>query len=91
MKSYEIAVLPGGGIGREVMRATETVLDAVGAAHRIQLRVHHFDWSCETYKARDRMMQEEDLDRLRDYDAIPQHCQPHRPGLVGGDDARAPG
>ena len=70
MKFHEIALLPGDGIGREVMRAAETVLDAVGSSHGVKLRYHRYDWSCETFKATGRMMPEDGLDRLRDHDAI---------------------
>jgi len=70
MKLHDIAVLPGDGIGREVMRAAETVLDAVGRAYGVKLRFNHFDWSCATYKATGRMMPEDGLNRLRDHDAI---------------------
>jgi tartrate dehydrogenase/decarboxylase / D-malate dehydrogenase len=70
MKQYDVAVLPGDGIGREVMLAAEHVLKTVCRTHDIQLRTKQFDWSCETYKATGRMMPEDGLGRLRDHDAI---------------------
>jgi len=70
MKQYDVAILPGDGIGREVMLAAEHVLKTVCRTHEIQLRTRQFDWSCETYKATGRMMPEDGLSRLRDHDAI---------------------
>ena len=70
MRTYDIAVLPGDGIGREVVPEGLRVLDAAAAAFGFQYRAKHFDWSCETYKATGRMMPEDGLARLRDSEAI---------------------
>ncbi|MCX2730315.1 tartrate dehydrogenase [Saccharopolyspora sp. NFXS83] len=70
MSSYEIAVLPGDGIGNEVMPEALRVLDAVAGEHGLAFTFRHFDWSCETYRATGRMMPEDGLDRLRDHDSI---------------------
>ncbi len=51
MKKYEIAVIPGDGIGKEVVPAALRVLDAVSAKFGIEFALREFDWSCETYKA----------------------------------------
>ena len=70
MKTYTIAVIPGDGIGKEVVPEGLRVLQAVGAKFGIGFRFHHFDWSCESYKATGRMMPEDGLDQLRPFDAI---------------------
>lgn len=70
MSSYEIAVLPGDGIGTEVMPEALRVLDAVRAEHGTEFRYRHFDWSCETYRETGRMMPADGIDRLRDHDSI---------------------
>jgi tartrate dehydrogenase/decarboxylase/D-malate dehydrogenase len=70
MKKFEIAVIPGDGIGKEVMPAALRVLETVGAGFGIDFVLREFDWSCETYKATGRMMPEDGLERLRDHDAI---------------------
>jgi tartrate dehydrogenase/decarboxylase/D-malate dehydrogenase len=67
---YQIAVIPGDGIGKEVVPEGLKVLEAVGAKFGIGLRFQHFDWSCETYKASGRMMPPDGIARLRDHDAI---------------------
>ena len=71
MKSfYDIAVIPGDGIGKEVVPEGIKALEAAGAAFGIQFRFHHFDWNCETYKATGRMMPDDGIARLRDHDSI---------------------
>ncbi len=70
MKQYEIAVLPGDGIGHEVMPEAQRVLEVTAAAAGFAVRWKHFDWSCETYKATGRMMPADGIAQLRDHDAI---------------------
>jgi tartrate dehydrogenase/decarboxylase/D-malate dehydrogenase len=70
MKTYSIAVIPGDGIGREVVPEGLRVLDAVSARSGFSLRYDHFDWSCETYRSTGRMMPEDGLQRLMPHDAI---------------------
>ena len=67
---HRIAVLPGDGIGNEVMPEALRVLDVVGAKHGVRFEYRHFDWSCETYKRTGAMMPADGLARLRDHDAI---------------------
>ena len=70
MKTYEIAVIPGDGIGKEVVPEGLKVIEAAGAKFGIGFRFRHFDWSCETYKTTGRMMPADGIGRLRDHDAI---------------------
>jgi tartrate dehydrogenase/decarboxylase/D-malate dehydrogenase len=70
MKRYRIAVIPGDGIGREVVPAGLQVLEAAAAKFGFGLDFAHFDWSCETYKATGAMMPPDGLARLADHDAI---------------------
>ena len=70
MSTYSIAVIPGDGIGKEVMSPALRVLEAAGAKFGFNTRFRHFDWSCETYKATGSMMPADGLARLRDHDAI---------------------
>lgn len=69
-RSYSIAVIPGDGIGQEVVPEGIRALDAAAAACGFSLRYRPFDWSCETYKATGRMMPEDGIARLADHDAI---------------------
>ena len=70
MKQYQIAVIPGDGIGKEVVPVALRVLEAAAAAHGFRLRLRHFDWSCETYRHSGRMMPGDGIAQLRDSDAI---------------------
>jgi isocitrate/isopropylmalate dehydrogenase len=51
-----IAVIPGDGIGPEVIASARAVLDAVAAKHGIELSYTEFDWSCRRYEREGAMM-----------------------------------
>jgi tartrate dehydrogenase/decarboxylase/D-malate dehydrogenase len=70
MTTYRIGVIPGDGIGREVVPQGLRVLQAAAARGGFGLQFQHFDWSCETYQATGQMMPADGLDRLRDHDAL---------------------
>lgn len=70
MNTYKISVIPGDGIGQEVVPAGIRVLDAVSAMYGFQLKYNHYDWSCELYKATGKMMPDDGITRLHDSDAI---------------------
>ncbi len=69
-KKYKIAVIPGDGIGREVVPEGIRVLEAAGRRYGIDFSWTHFDWSCETYLSTGRMMPVDGLDQLRTFDSI---------------------
>ncbi len=68
--TQRIAVVPGDGIGPEVVGATRTVLDAVADVHSVDLAYDEFDWSCRRYAEHGAMMPDDALDTLAPYDAI---------------------
>ena len=71
MKSYRIAVIPGDGIGKEVMPEGIRVLDRVSdLSGSFQFQFTHFPWGCDYYREHGRMMAEDGLKMLRDFDAI---------------------
>ena len=70
MAHYRIAVIPGDGIGKEVVPEGLQVLEKVGGKFGIEFQWDEFDWSCERYHNVGSMMPEDGLDRLRDHDAI---------------------
>ena len=70
MPEYRIAVIPGDGIGKEVVPEGIRVLDAVADRHGLAFGWEHFDWSCETYGATGRMMPEDGLVQIREHDAV---------------------
>ena len=68
--AYKIAVIPGDGIGREVVPEGLRALETAGRRFGIDFRFTHYDWSCETYLACGRMMPEDGLEQLSAADAI---------------------
>jgi len=68
--SHRIALIPGDGIGQEVLPPACAVLDAVGGRHGIEFAYDSFDWSCERYVAKGAMMPDDGLDQIRHHDAI---------------------
>jgi tartrate dehydrogenase/decarboxylase / D-malate dehydrogenase len=69
-KTYRIAVIPGDGIGQETTPEGLRVLDAAASRFGFNLKLDHYDWSCETWKQTGTMMPADGLDRLRDSDSI---------------------
>ncbi|MGH4015950.1 MAG: tartrate dehydrogenase [Pseudonocardiaceae bacterium] len=61
-----IAVLPGDGIGVEVMDAALQVLNAMN----LDLVLNEFDWSCQRYTETGTMMPGGGLETLAKYDAV---------------------
>jgi tartrate dehydrogenase/decarboxylase/D-malate dehydrogenase len=70
MRNIKVAVIPGDGIGKEVMPEGIRVLEAAGSKHGINFEWKEFDWSCETYHKTGRMMPEDGIEQLRQFDAI---------------------
>ena len=70
VQSYRIAVIPGDGIGKEVVPEGMRVLEAAGARFGFEFDWDEFPWSCETFAETGRMMPEDGLDQIRGHDAI---------------------
>lgn len=68
--SYKIAVIPGDGIGNEVMPEAIKVLDAVAARRDLSFQYDEKDWSCERFHKEGAMMPEDGLDQIKDHNAI---------------------
>src|SRR5918999_1298323 len=70
MTTYRVAVIPGDGIGNEVVPAAIEVLDATAAHRGFRLGWERFPWGSEHYFQHGRMMPADALDRLRPFDVI---------------------
>jgi tartrate dehydrogenase/decarboxylase/D-malate dehydrogenase len=71
VRVVEIAVIGGDGIGPEVVRAGMKVLKAAARDDAaLELAFTEFPWGCEYYLERGRMMPEDGLETLADYEAI---------------------
>ncbi|MEO6364380.1 MAG: tartrate dehydrogenase [Caldimonas sp.] len=72
MSTYRIALIPGDGIGKEVVPAGRQVLEALAASSKDALAFDFasFDWGGDHYRAHGVMMPADGLDAIRDRDAI---------------------
>ena len=71
MKQFDIALIPGDGIGAEVVPAGRKILDTVAEAHGgFRFKYRSFPWSCRYYLKHGKMMPDDGLKRLADFDAI---------------------
>lgn len=68
--SLNIALIPGDGIGKEVMPEGVRVLEAAASKHDLTLKWTEFDWSCETYLETGSMMSEDGINQLRSFDSV---------------------
>tara|TARA_B100001245_G_scaffold157111_1_gene118049 strand:+ start:268 stop:567 length:300 start_codon:yes stop_codon:yes gene_type:complete len=67
---YKIAVIPGDGIGNEVMPEAIRVLEKIGERYKISFDFDQKDWSCERYHKFGSMMPEDGLDEIQNHDSI---------------------
>ncbi len=71
MSAHRIAVIPGDGIGKEVMPEGLRVLDAAARRFGLDLRFDHFDFaSCDYYAKHGAMMPDDWKARIGGHDAI---------------------
>jgi tartrate dehydrogenase/decarboxylase / D-malate dehydrogenase len=70
MQRFSIAVIPGDGVGKEVLPAALLVLEAIGSRFDTSFDLHEFDWGAEYYFRNGRMMPADALEQLRPMDAI---------------------
>ncbi len=69
-EEFRVAVIPGDGIGKEVMPEGIRVLEAAGKKHGIDFNWQEYGWSCETYLKTGSMMPEDGIEQLSTFDAI---------------------
>ena len=70
MATYNIAVIPGDGVGVEVITEGLKVLSALEERSEIRFQFTEFPWGSEYYMQQGRMMPQDALDRLLPFDAI---------------------
>jgi tartrate dehydrogenase/decarboxylase / D-malate dehydrogenase len=69
---FRIAAIPADGVGVEVVAAGRAVLDALASASRgaFAFEWTEFPWGCGYYEKTGRMMDDDGLETLRDFDAV---------------------
>ncbi len=71
MKNYNVAVIPGDGIGNEVVPAAIRVLDAAAELHGgLKFSYQSFEWSCAYYLKHGKMMPDDALQTLSNFELI---------------------
>jgi len=70
MSTYRVAVIPGDGIGKEVMPEGVRVLDAAARKFGFTLTLDHFDWNCDRLVKSGEWMPENWKDLVGGHDAI---------------------
>jgi len=71
MTTHKVAVIPGDGIGPEVLAEGVKVLNAVADLDGgFRFDFIHFPWGCEYYLEHGRMMAEDGIEQLKAFDAI---------------------
>lgn len=71
MKEFQIAAIPGDGIGKEVIPAGIEVLKTLESCEgTFQMHFQTFPWGCDYYHENGRMMSEDALEILKKFDAI---------------------
>ncbi len=67
---YRIAVIPGDGIGPEVVREGLKVLEAAAASTEVRFELEHYDLGAERYLRTGETLPDSVLEELRGFDAI---------------------
>ncbi len=70
MTRRRIALIPGDGIGKEVMPEGVRVLEAAGRRFGIEFVWDEYPWSCEHYASTGAMMPDDGLEEIAGHDAI---------------------
>ena len=70
MAKHKIALIPGDGIGKEVLPEGVRVLEAAARRFNFQLEFTDFDWSCDRFAKTGKMMPEDGMETLKQYESI---------------------
>jgi len=67
---HKIALIPGDGIGKEVVPEGVRMLEAAGRKFGFEFEWTDFDWNCERYAKTGKMMPEDGMAQLRPFEGI---------------------
>jgi len=68
--AYDIALVPGDGIGPEVVSATMPLFESVADDHGFEINSTKYDWGTEYYLEHGEMMPSDGLAQLKPHDSI---------------------
>jgi tartrate dehydrogenase/decarboxylase/D-malate dehydrogenase len=74
-RTFRIAAIPADGVGKEVVAAGRAVLDALAetsksSAEPFAFAWQEFPWGCDFYERTGKMIDDDGLEQLKDFDAI---------------------
>jgi len=70
MKNHKLAVVPGDGIGHEIIPAALKVLESAAEKFGFTLNCEFFDWGAGRYLKEGAFMPEDGLETLKNFDAV---------------------
>lgn len=71
MNVHEIAVIPGDGIGKEIVPLSLKVLNQLAKLHGgVEFKFKEFPWSCEYYLEHGEMMPQDGIETLKNFEQI---------------------
>ena len=70
MNTYRLAIVPGDGIGHEIIPAALKVLEAAANKFGFELNYTFFDWGAGRYVKEGAFMPEDGLETLKSFDAV---------------------
>ncbi len=70
MNTYKIAVVPGDGIGNEIVPEGVRVLEAIAKKHGFSFSAEYFDWGAGYYIKHGEFLPKNGLETLKKFDAI---------------------
>ncbi len=85
MENYKIAVIPGDGIGPEVIREGLKILDAVSKKYNFTVETKNFPYGGEHYMKTKEVLPEAAMEELKNFDAIYLGAVGHpdvKPGIL---------
>ena len=68
--TYRIALIPGDGIGKEVVPEAVKIIEELSQQHGFEMNFTEFPYSCEYFLKTGTMMPEDGIEKLKEFDAI---------------------
>jgi len=70
VSNYKIAVVPGDGIGNEIVPEGLRVVKAVAEKHNFSIETEEFDWGAGYYQKHNKFLPDDGIDTLKAFDAV---------------------
>lgn len=74
MRQYDVAVIPGDGVGKEITREALKILNTVADKYGFGIKTDIYEWGCDYCLNTGKMNPDNMLDTLKDYDSIFLGC-----------------